>query len=328
MFAEKGYDSAIDRSLSSGSEVDSRLSAQYFEKNPPPTNLPEIVANISKFVTTNKNKKIAVVSSGGTTVPLENNTVRFIDNFSAGTRGSLSAECFLKAGYSVIFLYREFSLRPFSQHYSQQPILDWLQLDETTGQAVIKPQYQERMKKDIADHRKYVTENRLLEVEFTTVNQYLHTLRAIGHELRPVGELALFFLAAAVSDFFLPTSKTSEHKIQSQGMAKLVVDLDPVPKILKSLVQEWTPTAMVVSFKLETDPEMLLSKCRGALKKYGHQAVIGNLLQTRKDEVYIVTDKSELKVSRGNADVIESIFLPKVIEMHEQYINESLQKRH
>jgi len=44
--------------------------------------------------------------SGGTTVPLEHNTVRFVDNFSAGTRGSASAEYFLGAGYSVIFLYR------------------------------------------------------------------------------------------------------------------------------------------------------------------------------------------------------------------------------
>lgn len=323
MLAEKGYNSAVDRSMSSGSEVDTRLSEQYFENNPPPANLPETVATIEEFIRINKNKKIAVVSSGGTTVPLENNTVRFIDNFSAGTRGSLSAECFLNAGYSVIFLYREFSLRPFSQHYSQQPILDWLELDETTGEAVIKPQYQKRMQKDIAAHNNSIRENRLLEVKFITVNQYLHTLRAIGEALHPVGKLALFFLAAAVSDFFLPKSKTSEHKIQSKGMAKLVVDLDPVPKILKTLVQQWTPSAMVVSFKLETDPKILLSKCHESLRKYGHQAVIGNLLQTRKDEVYIVTENVEIKVNRGDSDVIESVFLPKVIEMHERYIEES-----
>lgn len=32
---------------------------------------------------------------GGTTVPLEKNTVRFIDNFSSGARGAASAEHFL-----------------------------------------------------------------------------------------------------------------------------------------------------------------------------------------------------------------------------------------
>jgi len=30
--------------------------------------------------------------SGGTTVPLESRTVRYIDNFSVGTRGATSAE--------------------------------------------------------------------------------------------------------------------------------------------------------------------------------------------------------------------------------------------
>ncbi len=37
-------------------------------------------------------RPVAIVTSGGTTVPLERNTVRFIDNFSTGTRGATSAE--------------------------------------------------------------------------------------------------------------------------------------------------------------------------------------------------------------------------------------------
>ena len=40
-------------------------------------------------------RPIAVVTSGGTPVPLERNCVRFIDNFSAGTRGAMSTEEFL-----------------------------------------------------------------------------------------------------------------------------------------------------------------------------------------------------------------------------------------
>jgi phosphopantothenate-cysteine ligase len=39
-----------------------------------------------------KGRPIVLVTSGGTTVPLEHNTVRFVDNFSAGTRGSTSVE--------------------------------------------------------------------------------------------------------------------------------------------------------------------------------------------------------------------------------------------
>lgn len=41
-------------------------------------------------------RPIAVVTSGGTAVPLEKRCVRFIDNFSGGTRGALSTEEFLE----------------------------------------------------------------------------------------------------------------------------------------------------------------------------------------------------------------------------------------
>ena len=41
-------------------------------------------------------RPIVCVTSGGTTVPLERRCVRFIDNFSGGTRGALSVEQFLK----------------------------------------------------------------------------------------------------------------------------------------------------------------------------------------------------------------------------------------
>lgn len=41
-------------------------------------------------------RPIVLITSGGTTVPLEQNCVRFLDNFSGGTRGALSAELFIK----------------------------------------------------------------------------------------------------------------------------------------------------------------------------------------------------------------------------------------
>jgi phosphopantothenate-cysteine ligase len=57
---------------------------------------------------------VALVTSGGTTVPLERRTVRFLDNFSTGLRGaSLAAERLLCAGYRVVFLHRAGSEQPF-----------------------------------------------------------------------------------------------------------------------------------------------------------------------------------------------------------------------
>jgi phosphopantothenate-cysteine ligase len=84
--------------------------------------------------------------------------------------------------------------------------------------------------------------------------------------------------------------------------------MDQVPKILKPMVDEWTPDGFVVSFKvcslsrtvplllclthliqLETDQSLLIPKSEAALKRYGHQIVIGNDLHRRKHEVVFVS---------------------------------------
>ena len=69
----------------------------------------------------------------------------------------------------------------------------------------------------------------------------------------------------------------------------MIIDLEPVPKFLKQLVDGWAPDAMIVSFKLETDPSLLVTKAKYALNKYSHHLVIGNLLLTRKWEVVFVS---------------------------------------
>lgn len=95
-----------------GDTVDA--ATEYFNTNPAPKALSQHQALVNEFIQfhleNDPDRRIALVTSGGTTVPLENQTVRFIDNFSAGTRGSTSAEYFLQSGYAVIFLHRQFSL--------------------------------------------------------------------------------------------------------------------------------------------------------------------------------------------------------------------------
>ena len=59
--------------------------------------------------------RVACVTSGGTMVPLEKNMVRFVDNFSQGTRGAASVESFLAEGYAVLFLHRSGSILPFTK---------------------------------------------------------------------------------------------------------------------------------------------------------------------------------------------------------------------
>ena len=100
--------------------------------------------------------------------------------------------------------------------------------------------------------------------------------------VQPLGAKAMFYLAAAVSDFYVPWPGLPEHKIQSRAGA-LVLEMANVPKCLGLLRSQWAPRAFFVSFKLETDEEILLQKAKGALAKYGVHCVVANMLETRKD---------------------------------------------
>ncbi|CAI2726018.1 unnamed protein product [Schistosoma spindalis] len=64
--------------------------------------------------------KIVCITSGGTIVPLETNMVRYIDNFSTGLRGALSAEYFLRSNYAVLYFHRKGSLLPFLHRLTNQ----------------------------------------------------------------------------------------------------------------------------------------------------------------------------------------------------------------
>ena len=100
-------------------------------------------------------------------------------------------------------------------------------------------------------------------------------------------------LSAAVSDFFIPDSELSEHKIQSRGSGgSIQFTMRAVPKLLGMLKRSerpWCQKATVVSFKLETNENILVAKAAAAIRDYGVDAVCANRLKTYKREVCIVT---------------------------------------
>ncbi|RKO97255.1 hypothetical protein CXG81DRAFT_2114, partial [Caulochytrium protostelioides] len=232
------------------------------------------------------NGRVVLVTSGGTTAPLERQTVRFLDNFSAGTRGSASAEYFLERGYRVVFFHRQFSLAPYTRHYTHAThcFMDFLEVDAPTGTIRVTDEHDRALRHNLIKYKDALSKNKLLMVPFVTVSDYLFMLRMICHQLAPLRSRVLVYLAAAVSDFYVPGGDMPSHKIQSTGTA-LHLTMAPVPKILRTLVREWIPDALVVSFKLETDPTLLTPKAMQALARYGHHVVIGNLLTTRKETV-------------------------------------------
>ena len=196
--------------------------------------------------------------------------VRFLDNFSAGTRGSASAEHFLRQGYAVIFLHRHFSLQPFHRHYSHSSFLDLLEIvpenngcedavlgsiagaeakagngggmadggvpkseegmlfppfvPDTTERSTTSPPSHSigiptselpPMLSILGSYQRVQSLGLLHSISYVTVDEYLWLLRGVsrvmgaakdaqGHAL---GKRGMYYLAAAVSDFFIPTTR-------------------------------------------------------------------------------------------------------------------------
>ena len=77
-------------------------------------------------------RRVVLITSGGTKVPLEARAVRFLDNFSSGRRGAASAEVFLAAGYGVLFLFGGHSAFPYTHRFPPQA---WLPALRPSGPA-------------------------------------------------------------------------------------------------------------------------------------------------------------------------------------------------
>ena len=152
-------------------------------------------------------------------------------------------------------------------------------------------------------------------IPFTSLADYMWYLRSICQRLGDMGPRVLLYLAAAVSDFYIPASEMPEHKMQSAaGAPKLQLQL--VPKMLHPLVKYWVPNAYIISFKLETDPELLQMKAVKALDTYHHHMVIANLLHDRKRKVSIIerfTGSEEV----GNQTTL--------IELHENEVENGIE---
>lgn len=210
------------------------------------------VVELETFLEYNKaeKRKVALISSGGTAALLERNTVRYIDNFSTGTRGSKCAEALLaqRKDFCVIFLGRGSAKMPFTRHlddmvrsgaqqFNANPTTNLVELDDSTAFCAL------------SNLRCMVSSKRLLQIQFKTVEQYLLSLKCIAQHTHRFDVPTMFILAAAVSDFYIPAAQMTEHKMQSTS-ERFSIDLEPVPKCLGLLSNKWAPKAFIASFKV------------------------------------------------------------------------------
>lgn len=305
---------------------------EFFAKEQAPANLKEVKSTISAFAASHRSagRDIVFVTSGGTRIPLEENAVRFIDNFSIGTRGASSVEYFLEHGYAVIFLHRQGSLQPFSRNFPSHDVLDLLQLKDLpdgSNQLEVNPCKVAKLSKVLKMHRQVRVSGTLLMIEFNSLFEYLFLLRGVAESLASHGPNVMLYLAAAVSDFYIPSQSRPQHKISSD--VPLQLNLVQVPKMMTPLVKEWIPRAFTVSFKLETDVNIISKKARQSLAKYSHQVVVSNILQTRKKTVVMITPTQERAIWMSDSELeagreIEEKIVADLKEMHQQFIASSV----
>ena len=122
-------------------------------------------------------------------------------------------------------MHRQFSLQPFSRHYSHStnPFLDFLEIEQPSSSSsssssssdpnpnpriTVTPEKHQDLLEVLTAYKTVQASRTLHTLTFVTVNDYLWLLRAVSQELSMLlKRKAMFYLAAAVSDFFLPRQK-------------------------------------------------------------------------------------------------------------------------
>ncbi|KAL8152012.1 hypothetical protein V2J09_021820 [Rumex salicifolius] len=211
--------------------------------------------------------------------------------------------------------------QPYCRALPDDPLLECFgSVDNSDIQ--VAPSYSAAVSSAIGNHHAAVKGGLLLKIPFNTIFEYLQILQIIAFSVQSVGPRAMFYLAAAVSDFYVPWESMTEHKIQSAS-GPLDMRLAQVPKMLTLLRRDWAPSSFCISFKLETDSEILIEKASIALNKYKMHAVVANELSSRKEEVTVVSHDGNIRIQRDKNKVgsdVESPLIELIVARHASYI--------
>jgi len=312
----------------------------------------KLLPSIRQFIKeqSTQDRRVVLVTSGRMNVPLERNMVRYIANFSSGGRGAYSTEEFLKYdNYSVIYLHHQSAVRPFDLNSKFSVKMHDIHVtndctsvtiaasDDSSSSSEQHRKQLAKLRDDIELYHKVKRENRLLEVQYDTLYEYLVMLSECSKLLDVLKHRAMVFSAAAVADFYVPYQDMSQHKIQSRDMPDncLQLKLHQTPKCLKALRLDWCPNAFLVSFKLETDPSIINEKVNDAITKYKIDVVLSNLLSTYVTNVHIhYNDYIEnrepshgklIQIDPTKNERLEAKIVRELVDRHDEFITAHVQ---
>lgn len=218
-----------------------------------------------------------IVTSGGTRSPIEKRPVRFLDNFSSGRRGSIVVEELLKLKDHtsiVVLLARKSSLLPYERHFERFNYFEKIGMLMGTKKKVLSDKIAKQL------HRLHI-------IEFEDLEEYLYLFRRVPEMIEKYYTRVVFFLIAAVSDFYVPRELRPENKIPSHS-SQLLLSMAATPKCIYALKHIWTKSIIVIAFKLETDEEVLLDQQIKSIKHNMIEVVVGNILQNRYDRLFVL----------------------------------------
>lgn len=230
----------------------------------------------------------------------------------------------------MIHIYRPGSIMPFARQLQKSispfldtTLMDTLALDPSKRQIQMDLTHlpeSEQLADAVETYQQVREQNKLLSLPFTSVSDYLTLLQHTATIVEPLGERVLFYLAAAVSDFYIPFKHLPQHKIQSR-VGELQLELTQVPKMLGKLRHELAPRAFFVSFKLETDWTLLRKKSKQSIEKYGMHVVVANELHSRFKQVVLIRAQDEYVIRKSHDHLdIEEPLVHAICQTHYQHL--------
>lgn len=85
---------------------------------------------------------------------------------------------------------------------------------------LVLPQYTENLVKMFYKYKESLNQDKLLQITFTTLSEYLWLLRSACQALAPLKNKAILYLAAAVSDFYIPSNELVFFKFSIKNKYK------------------------------------------------------------------------------------------------------------
>ncbi|TYZ63713.1 hypothetical protein PybrP1_003682 [[Pythium] brassicae (nom. inval.)] len=271
-----------------------------------------------------RRRGIALVTAGATIVPLDAHNDKFVDLSAKAQeqQGPACAEYLLQLGYAVIFVHREGSMQPFTRHFQEYiqsgAFMDMFHMRED-GLVLEGLDLAQQLKVQNVTLLYNDAKDRLLNVSFATVQQYLLLLRLTTKAMDAADNRGIVILAATVMDFYVPTHESAAERAK-KSKGEFSVNFVRVPNLIKRVRKDWCPKAFLVTLKHELQDGQKIEAAHLAVEKYGIDVIAGSYRHAdAHNEILLITEQEDTIVSCPEDEDINDAFASAVAGLHRHF---------